>query len=118
MVTLCAQLLLLFYADSFEIHMCVCHGLKMCMWLDIFFKLFSFLSLFLQFELSLFHTLLLSTYVDSRYLERVPPPINFTFSDDSLFLSKSLGGGHKFSEFVSSSSGCLGWATLFYCGTP
>ena len=48
---------------------------------------------FPQFEL--FQALLLSTYVDSRYLSKVTPPINFTFSDDSLFLYKILGGGHK-----------------------
>ena len=34
------------------------------------------------------------------YLVRVTPPMNFTFSDDSLFLKKILGGGHKFSEFA------------------
>ena len=28
---------------------------------------------------------------------RVTPPINLTFSDDSLFLLKILGEGHKFS---------------------
>ena len=34
------------------------------------------------------------------YLVRVTPLMNFTFSDDSLFLKKILGGGHKFSEFA------------------
>ena len=34
------------------------------------------------------------------YLVRVTPPMNFTFSDDSIFLKKILGGGHKFSEFA------------------
>ena len=34
------------------------------------------------------------------YLVRVTPPMNFTFSDDSLFLKKILDGGHKFSEFA------------------
>ena len=34
------------------------------------------------------------------YLVRVTPRMNFTFSDDSLFLKKILGGGHKFSEFA------------------
>ena len=33
-----------------------------------------------------FQALLLSTYVDSMYFVRVTPPINFTFSVDSLFL--------------------------------
>ena len=34
------------------------------------------------------------------YLVRVTPLMNFTFSDDPLFLKKILGGGHKFSEFA------------------
>ena len=34
------------------------------------------------------------------YLVWINPPMNFTFSDDSLFLKKNLGGGHKFSEFA------------------
>ena len=34
------------------------------------------------------------------YLVRVTPPMNLTFSDDSLFLKKILGGGHKFSQFA------------------
>ena len=34
------------------------------------------------------------------YLARVTPLMNFTFSDDSLFLKKNLGGGHKLSEFA------------------
>ena len=50
--------------------------------------------------LVIFQALLLSTYVDSMYLVRVTPLMNFTFSDDSLFLKKNLGGGHKFSEFA------------------
>ena len=31
---------------------------------------------------------------------RVTAPINFTFSDDSAFLKKNLGGGHRCSEFA------------------
>ena len=51
----------------------------------------------------IFQALLLSTYVDSMYLMRVTPqPMNFTFSDDSLFFKKILGGGHKFAEFACS----------------
>ena len=34
------------------------------------------------------------------YLVWINPPINFTFSDDSVFLKKNLGWGHKFSEFA------------------
>ena len=34
------------------------------------------------------------------YLVWINPPINFTFSDDSVFLKKNLGGGLKFSEFA------------------
>ena len=30
--TLCAQLLLQFYAELFKLYRCFCHGLKMCMW--------------------------------------------------------------------------------------
>ena len=35
---------------------------------------------------------MLSTYVDSMYLVWINPPINFTFSDDSIFLKKILVG--------------------------
>ena len=42
------------------------------------------------------------------YLVWINPPINFTFSDDSVFLKKNLGGGHKFSEFA-----CLRYAICF-----
>ena len=55
---------------------------------------------FCKLNLVIFQALLLSTYVDSMYLVRVTPPMNFTFSDDSLFLKKILGGGHKFFEFA------------------
>ena len=46
------------------------------------------------------------------YLVWINPPIKITFSDDSIFLKKNLGGGHKFSEFacflfVSFVSTCL-----------
>ena len=34
------------------------------------------------------------------YLVWINPPTNFTFSDDSIFLKKDLGGEHKFSEFA------------------
>ena len=34
------------------------------------------------------------------YLVWINPPTNFAFSDDSIFLKKNLGGGHKFSEFA------------------
>ena len=47
------------------------------------------MSLFLQFELVLFRNL---AYVDSMYLVRVTPPINYSFSDDSLFFLKILAG--------------------------
>ena len=48
---------------------------------------FSSLSLF-NLNLVIFQALLLSTYVDSMYHVRVTPLMNFTFSDDSLFLKK------------------------------
>ena len=68
-----------------KLHMCFGHGLKTCMWFGYnprirFCHFFRFLNLvFLQ-------ALLLSTYNDSMYIVRVTPPINFTFSDDSVFL--------------------------------
>ena len=34
------------------------------------------------------------------YIVWINTPINFSFSDDSVFLKKNLGGGHKFSEFA------------------
>ena len=68
-----------------ELYRCFGHGLKHVLVVWIYSSDY-FLSLFLQFELSLFQTLLLSTYVVSRYPVRITPPINLTFSDDSLFL--------------------------------
>ena len=59
-----------------------------------------FCHFFRNLNLVFFQALLLSTYIDSMYLVRVTVPINFTFSDDSLFLLQNLGGGHKFSEFA------------------
>ena len=69
---------------------------------------------FCKLNLVIFQALLLSTYVDSMYLVRVTPLMNFTFSDDSLFLKKNLGGGHKFSEFACCNSNLLG--VCFKCG--
>ena len=65
---------------------------------DIIHRL-DFVTFFSQFELSLFQASILSTCVDSMYLVRVTPPINFTFSDDFRFLKKTWRG-HKFSEFA------------------
>ena len=98
MGTLCAKLLLHFYADSFETSGSIGHGLKTCMWFGYnpqirFCHFFHNLNVFFQ-------VLLLSTCVDSMYIECINPPINFTFSDDSVFLKENLGGGHKFSEFA------------------
>ena len=66
-----------------KLHRCFGHGLKMCMWFGhnpqiIFCHFFCNLNFFFQ-------ALLLSTYVDSMYVVRVTPPINFLFSDGSLF---------------------------------
>ena len=81
-----------------KLHMCFGHGLKTCMWFrynpqvivcHLFFNL-NFLVFFQELLLNV------STYVNNGYLERVTPPTNFTFSDDSLFLENILGGGHKF----------------------
>ena len=52
-----------------------------------------FYHLFCKLNLVIFQALLLSTYVDSMYLEWVTPLMNFTFSDDSLFFkTKSWRG--------------------------
>ena len=52
-----------------------------------------FYHFFCKLILVIFQALLLSSYVDSMYLVRVTPLMNFTFSDDSLFLKKILAGG-------------------------
>ena len=52
-----------------------------------------FYHFFCKLNLVIFQALLLSTYVDSMYLVRVTPPMNFTFSDDSLFLKKRFLAG-------------------------
>ena len=82
-----------------KLHKCFVHGLKICMWFGYNPRIISY-HFFCKLNLVIFQALLLLTYVDSVYLVRVTPPMNFTFSDDSLFLKKILGGGHKFSEFA------------------
>ena len=82
-----------------ELHRCFGHGIKMYMWFGYNNQII-FCHLSRNLNLVFFQALLLSTYVDSMYLARVTPPINFKFSDDSLFLKKNLGGGHKFSELA------------------
>ena len=64
--------------------LCFGHGLKTCMWFGCNPQII-FCHFFCNLNLVFFQALLLSTYVDSMYLVRVSP-INFTFSDDSLFL--------------------------------
>ena len=78
-----------------KLHRYIGHGLMTCMWFGYnpqirFCHFFSNLNLPVVF----FQVLILSTYVDSMYLVRINPPINFTFSDDSVFLKKNLSGGH------------------------
>ena len=75
------------------------HGLKICMWFRYNPQII-FYHFICKLNLVIFQALLLSTYVNSMYLVRVTPLMNLTFSDDSLFLKKNLGGGHKFSEFA------------------
>ena len=67
-----------------KLHRCFGHGLKMCMWFGYNPQLI-FCHFLRNLNLVFFQALLLSTYVDSRYLVSVTP-INFTISDDSLFL--------------------------------
>ena len=82
------------------------HGLKTYMWFG-YNPQIRFCHFFSNFNLVFFSGIILSTYVDSMYLVWINPTINFTFSDDSIFLKKNLGGGHKFSEFACSCSNCL-----------
>ena len=78
-----------------KLHRCFGHGLKMCMWFgynpQIIFCHF-FRNLNLVFFRHYYYQQLLRQYV--------PCEGNFTFSDDSIFLKKNIGGGHKFSEFA------------------
>ena len=82
-----------------KLHRCFVHCLKICMWFRYNPQII-FYHFFCKLNLVIFQAILLSTYVDSMYLVRITPLMNFTFSDDSLFLKKILGGGHKFSEFA------------------
>ena len=82
-----------------KLHRSYVHGLKTCMWFGYDSEI-RFCHFFGNLNLVFFQALILSTYVDSMYLVWINPPINFTFSDDSVFLKKNLGGGHKFSEFA------------------
>ena len=68
----------------FELYRCFSHGLKTCMWFGYNPQII-FCHFFGNLNLVFFEALLLSTYEDSMYLVRVTPPINVTFSDDSLF---------------------------------
>ena len=68
-----------------KLHRCFVHGLKMCMWFG-YNPQIRFCHFLRNLNLVFFQALLLSTYVDSINLPRVTPPINFTFSDDSIFL--------------------------------
>ena len=88
-----------FISILLKLHRCFVHGLKICMWFGYNPQII-FYHFFCKLNLVIFQALLLSTYVDSMYLVRVTPPMNLSFSDNSLFLKKILGGGHKFSEFA------------------
>ena len=68
-----------------KLHGCFGHGLKTCMWFEYNPQII-FCHIFRNLNLVFFQALLLPTYVDSMYLVRVTPPVNFTFSDDSVFL--------------------------------
>ena len=62
--------------------MCFGHVMKTCMWFGNNPRII-FCSFFRNLNLVFFQALILTTYVDSMYLVRVTPPINFTVSDDS-----------------------------------
>ena len=84
MGTLCAQLNLQFYADSFETSQVFWSWSEdvHVVWINPQIR---FCHFFRKLNLVFFHALFLSTYVDSMYLVSVTP-INCTFSDDSIFL--------------------------------
>ena len=74
-----------------KLHRSIGHGLKTCMWFGYDHEI-RFCHFFRNLNLVFFQALILSTYVDSMYLVWINPPINFTFSDDSIFLKKILAG--------------------------
>ena len=77
-----------------KLHRYIGHGLNICMWFG-YNPQIRFCHFFRNLNLVFFQVLILSTYVDSLYLVRINPPINFTFSDDSVFLKKILAGDIK-----------------------
>ena len=81
-----------FISILLKLHRCFVHGLKICMWFRYNPQII-FYHFFCKLNLVIFQALLLSTYVDSMYLVRVTPLMNFTFSDDSLFLKKKILAG-------------------------
>ena len=106
-----------------KLHMCFGHDLKTCIWFgynpQIIFFTFPAISIS-----SFFQALLLSTYVDSRYLVRVTHTIKLYIFRWFHISLKILGGEHKFSEFA-----CCGtystlnkvsvsmWSTFYICFT-
>ena len=80
-----------FISILLKLHRCFVHGLKICIWFGYNPRII-FYSFLCKLNLVIFQALLLSAYVESMYLVRVTPPINFAFSDDSLFLKKFLAG--------------------------
>ena len=99
MGTLCAQLLLQFYADSFEtLNRSIGHGLKTCMWFG-YNPQIRFCHFFRNLNLVFFSGINTINICRQYYLV-INTPINFTFSDDSVFLKKKSWRGHKFSEFA------------------
>ena len=81
-----------------KLHRSIGHCLKTCMWFG-YNPQIRFCYFFRNLNL-LFFSVINTFKTDSMFLVWINPPINFTFSDDSVFLKKNLGGGHKFSEFA------------------
>ena len=71
--TLCAQLLLQFYADSFETLQMFCHGLKICMWFGYYPEII-FCHFFRSLNSVIFQTFLPLKLIDSGYLVCATPP--------------------------------------------
>ena len=88
---MCAQLLLQFYADSLKLLRSTGQGLKTCMWFG-YNPQIRFCHFFRNLNL-VFFSGINTINICRQYVPCMDKsPINFTFSDDSVFLKKILAG--------------------------
>ena len=98
-----------------KLHRCFGHGLKTCMWFGYNPQIIDYiLSLFLQFELSLFSGII--TINICRQYVPCEGNSSYKFYIFRWFLIslKNLGGGHKFSEFARFIFGFMTLPTQFF----